>query len=224
MKTVFFLCAICWQISLVGQQYRLVYEEHEITDRYQIMSQQLSGESQSLMYSLGFAIHEYELLYTGDKSIYRGTSRVRYPAAFDGERHQVEGGAEFYKDHGKKITLKWAPLLNEDCLERKIDPLSDYEITDSVKVWQDYIIQKAVRTDKPSTYVWYCPALPLPEGPETMAGFPGLVVEYRNAIRHYQLVSIEEDSSIGANTVIKPPCEKSVDRETYRAANRGGRQ
>lgn len=109
------------------------------------------------------------------------------------------GNNEFYKDQVKNQIIKKVDFSNKIFFV-KLDSVSDWELQNEQKIINGYTCFKAVRSKSLKlkqtnrTHVieaWYCPAIPIKNGPKEFGDLPGLILELRDDKITYLASKIE---------------------------------
>ena len=109
------------------------------------------------------------------------------------------GNAEFFKDEQKKSIIKKVDFSNE-IFNVKLDSVPQWELQNEQKIINGYTCFKATREKvlklkqrNPIHIVeaWYCPAIPIKDGPKEFGDLPGLILELRDDKITYLASKIE---------------------------------
>jgi GLPGLI family protein len=114
------------------------------------------------------------------------------------------GNNEFFKDEMTKSIIKKVDFSNE-IFSVKLDSVPQWELRNEQKIINGYTCFKALREkalrlkkNNPIHIVeaWYCPAIPLRNGPKEFGGLPGLILELQDDKITYLATKIELHSDL----------------------------
>lgn len=220
MKHLMIFTLLLTSLWCAAQSYKFTYERVTNNNLKLEQAKQVIGETKDMLLALHYARRSAEVIYNGSESIWSYTDKVTYPDSYRGKKFPFTKKQTIYRNHSEAKQLTRDDLLNGDvCKEIKISPMDYFEITDSVKMQDETLLQKGVLIGKEEIYVWFAPDIPIPEGPYNMAGMPGLVFEYNDKNYRYTLLSIEKTSE-GAVEIEPFDCSKIVSPEDYRQSTR----
>jgi GLPGLI family protein len=222
MRHSFFLlilfCSLAHQCR--AQSYNLTYKVTRNNNLKLDYAEKTTGETREILLAQHYAIKTAEVLYNGSVSLWRYTDEITYPDSYRGKHFPFTKKQTIYRNHVEAKQLLRDDLLNGDiCKELTMAPMDYFEITDSIKIQDETLLQKGVLTGKEEIYVWFAPDIPIPEGPYNMAGMPGLVFEYNDKNLRYTLLSIKKVSE-DAVTIEPFECSKVVSPKDYSQSTR----
>lgn len=123
----------------------------------------------------------------------------------------------YYADRaaGRRVTQHQSPLEGTHLVEEPIEPI-EWQITGEESEFLGYPMLRATAVvyDK-EVEAWFTPAFPLPHGPDTYGGLPGLilVLTIADGQRTYQATSVEIEP---LEEPVAPPTEgRTVSAEEY---------
>lgn len=128
---------------------------------------------------------------------------------------------EFYKDFSSSYLYTYSAVLERGELVREpMEPFLNWELheSDSKKI-KGYLCYKATRKDETGSMViaWYAKDLPIPDGPETYFGLPGLILEVVILDKKYielETIQLIQDQQV---TILIPPAETYISRKEFQA-------
>jgi len=124
---------------------------------------------------------------------------------------QASGSSSCYKNHKKKESVSQEFIMDKAFLIT--EPLSaEWQLLSEEKKIGDFLCKKAVN-DKKIT-AWYCPDIPVNDGPYLYQGLPGLILEVEMPAKTVSLKSINFNAEI--KDMIKAPSNgKKISREEF---------
>ena len=176
--------------------YRFTYQQEEMTDRFLEQSQLVPPDVALDIASIRYRRVGSELLYRNGESSWHETGEYAFapntPA--DIPRETVTANNTIvYKDYAAGKTWYMNPTGSTICkVYDHAEEATRWEILDETKTYGDYLAQRAVRTDDPETEAWFTRQIPLADGPKTVSGLPGLVVDYHDGLTRLTLTGVEE--------------------------------
>ncbi|OAB28195.1 GLPGLI family protein [Flavobacterium fryxellicola] len=114
------------------------------------------------------------------------------------------GNAEFFKDEQRKTIIKKVDFSNE-IFYVKLDSVAQWELLNEQKIINGYTCFKATREkllrlkqSNPLHIVeaWYCPAIPVRNGPKEFGDLPGLILELQDDKITYLASKIELNNNL----------------------------
>lgn len=137
------------------------------------------------------------------------------------------GNAEFFKDHRKKVKIKKVDFSNEIFFV-KLDSVHQWELQNEQKIINGYACFKASREKRlrlkqnnptHTVVAWYCPSIPIPNGPKEFGDLPGLILELQDDKITYLASKIELNNDL--NVIIKEVNRKVIsETEFYEIVNK----
>jgi GLPGLI family protein len=124
---------------------------------------------------------------------------------------QVGVGNCYYKDRAKNESIAQEYIMDKAFLIT--EPLhSQWTLSSEEKTVGNYVCKKAVN-DKDVT-AWYCPDIPVSDGPYLYCGLPGLILEIETSTNVITMQTIDFNTDI--KDKIKPPTSgKKINREEF---------
>jgi GLPGLI family protein len=131
------------------------------------------------------------------------------------------GNNEFFKDQVKNQIIKKVDFSNEIFFV-KVDSVSQWELQNEQKIINGYTCFKAVRNkflrlkQKNSVHVieaWYCPAIPIKNGPKEFGDLPGLILELQDDKITFLASKIELGSDL--KLIIKEVNSKTISETEF---------
>ncbi|HUH34314.1 MAG TPA: GLPGLI family protein [Moheibacter sp.] len=123
----------------------------------------------------------YQLTLTPEESIYEYVEKIDNQQKDEGRRVMVRFGSQgkLYKNLNENLTLKEANNFNSDYLINDTIANYDWKITRETKEVLGYETRKAtaVVDSTRSITAWYAPKLAFKNGPESLNGLPGLILQ-----------------------------------------------
>lgn len=124
---------------------------------------------------------------------------------------QMGGGGCYYKNQKKNESVSQEYIMDKAFLIT--EPLnSEWKLSDGEKKIGNYSCKKAVN-DKNVT-AWYCPDIPINDGPYLYQGLPGLIMEIETPTKMIVLQSIEFEAALTDKIQI-PKVGKEISRDEF---------
>jgi GLPGLI family protein len=124
---------------------------------------------------------------------------------------QMGGGGCYYKNQKKNESVSQEYIMDKAFLIT--EPLnSEWKLLSGEKKIGDYSCKKAVN-DKNVT-AWYCPNIPVSDGPYLYQGLPGLILEIETPTKIIMMQSIEFEPVI-TNKIQTPKTGKKISRDEF---------
>jgi GLPGLI family protein len=126
---------------------------------------------------------------------------------------QVGGGSSYYKDQKKSRSIAQEFILDKAFLIT--EPLnSQWTLSSGEKTVGNYLCKKAVNDN--NVTAWYCPDIPVNDGPYLYCGLPGLILEVEMPAKTITMQTI--DFNVDIKGKITPPTSgKKISREEFKA-------
>jgi GLPGLI family protein len=114
------------------------------------------------------------------------------------------GNTEFFKDEQQKTIIKKVDFSNE-IFYVKLDSVPQWELRNEQKIINGYTCFKATREkllrlkQRNQVHIvqaWYCPAIPVRNGPKEFGDLPGLILELQDDKITYLATKIELDGNL----------------------------
>jgi GLPGLI family protein len=123
-----------------------------------------------------------------------------------------DGG--LYKNYATGEYLKEANLFGKKFLIKDSIQKIDWSLSSETKKLGEYTVYKATATvnDEPVT-AWYTEEIPVPDGPESYYGLPGLILEAENDALSFHAITVSFDTK--AFEIVKPSKGKEVTIAEY---------
>lgn len=146
----------------------------------------------------------YILVVKGHKSYFYLESMLDFNEKPARLARAFAGNTEFFKDEEKKIIIKKVDFSNE-IFYVKLDSFPQWELRNEQKIINGYTCFKATREKRlrlkqrnPIHLVeaWYCPAIPVRNGPKEFGDLPGLILELQDDKITYLASKIELDTKM----------------------------
>lgn len=162
------------------------------------------GKNMTLTYANGESIYKEQVLNElNEQSDFSNNTNVVYSYA--------KGIGGVYKNQKTKQIVSQEYILDKSFLI--IEPLlsCDWQITQEEKIIENHTCVKAVSGN---LVAWYCPEIPIPDGPSEYSGLPGLIMEIETEFEKIFVKTINLSYSL--DKPIVPPKEgKKISREKY---------
>ncbi|MDR0541252.1 MAG: GLPGLI family protein [Dysgonamonadaceae bacterium] len=124
---------------------------------------------------------------------------------------QMGGGGCYYKNQKKNESVSQEYIMGKAFLIT--EPLnSEWKLLSGEKKIADYLCRKAVN-DK-SVTAWYCPEIPVKDGPYLYQGLPGLILEIEMPTKTITMQSIEFDA-VPKDKIQPPKTGKKTGRDEF---------
>ena len=124
---------------------------------------------------------------------------------------QLGSGGCYYKDQKKKESISQEFIMDKAFLIT--EPLnSKWELLSEEKKIGNYSCKKAIN-DKNDT-AWYCPEIPINDGPYLFQGLPGLILEIETLTKTISMQSIEFESAV-KDKIQPPKAGKKISRDEF---------
>lgn len=153
------------------------------------------------------------LLYENGKSIYMDIPEPRKNIHQSNLEVYSGGGVYiFYKNQNEKSFVARKNILDKAFLIK--EPLEEFkwQLKNKKKKIGEYNCLNAVIGN--DITAWYCPDIPINDGPNIYWGLPGLIIELDSPETFYSLISVKTNSSRGSE--IKPPTDgKEISSEEF---------
>ncbi len=168
--------------------------------------------------SLDRSLEESELYYL------RQSIGVRYSKPIVDMR--VEDGVMVRDTTWKSFVIKdlttrlsVVKQLSGYCIHDELLKQENWSIKNDLKSINGFLAQRAVQISgrSPDTEVWFYPSSPVQDGPGSITGLPGLVVDALTDDVHYYIVSIEKISHSEFELAFNNTndCDEVITREEY---------
>lgn len=194
-KTITFL--LFMTISLLfGQHQRIIYDVSVIQDSLLI--------EEDVFY---LDIHESKSIYY-NKIHFENDSINKISSPDSG---YLVSTKPFYTYENKKTS--YFEFININVYEVQSNDEIKWEISDDIKKWENYTLQKATtRYGGRDWEVWFTNEIPIPEGPLFLKGLPGLIVEAKDTENQYSLkmIGIKKISDFDEIDFLKNAQNRSV--------------
>ncbi|NJC26536.1 GLPGLI family protein [Lewinella antarctica] len=148
----------------------------------------------------------FQLVHVNGMSLYSYLS-TQYDSTYTGQQYPSGTSTVHYKDMRSKGNLEMLEVSNRrGCARRTTFRAELYDLTDSTKIIDNLLVQKAVNREFPDSYIWFTPRIPISDGPMQEAGFPGLVIQYISSSNRIVMVAIEEIDGDSVPSIVRPEC------------------
>lgn len=146
----------------------------------------------------------YELVVNEGKSNFYLTSMLDFNEKAARLARAFAGNNEYFKDKESNKIIKKVNFSNE-IFYVQLEPLSKWNLVNEQKVINGYTCFKATqekqlklkKTDRTYLVVaWYCPAIPMVNGPKEFGDLPGLILELQDGKITFLASKIELDSNL----------------------------
>lgn len=158
----------------------------------------------------------YELIISEEKSNFYLISIMDFNEKAARIARAFAGNNEYFKDQQKRIVIKKINFSNE-IFHVLLEAKSNWILINEHKIINGYVCYKAMQEKKlrlkktDQTYnveAWYCPAIPIGNGPKEFGGLPGLIMELQDGKITFLASKIELDSNL--KLTIKEVSEKLI--------------
>lgn len=121
----------------------------------------------------------------------------------DLDRIQERDRQLIYRNIADPFYIRTSPMNGKRYCYYDTVPNRDWELTSDTQTIADFACVKANFTFRSGEkgYVWYAPAIPVPFGPETLYGLPGLILEVGSYESPYKISTLK----------IKIPYDEKID-------------
>ncbi|MEN9443975.1 MAG: hypothetical protein RIS47_865, partial [Bacteroidota bacterium] len=161
----------------------------------------------------------YELIYSNKVSTYNllSDSIIKRKSKTVNKRTEVIfeiylGNA--YKDFKKRIYLRQEDFGGSKYLVKRSTDENKWVDVDSTKTILGYMCKKARLESDSTATVWYATTIPIPDGPYSFFGSPGLVLEASSKRVYFVAESVSQLTSIP--NIEKPKAGKVVSEDDLR--------
>jgi GLPGLI family protein len=122
----------------------------------------------------------------------------------------------YYKDQKAKESISQENILDRVFLITEPLPAgSEWTLQNEKKKVGNYTCIKAVKQG--DITAWYCPELPINDGPYLYSGLPGLVLEVETATKVITMQTVELNSRDVAGKIVAPASGKKISRDEFTA-------
>jgi len=204
---------------LSAQSVKVVYQEklkmpanvHELNNQAiaSAVEAQLSkmNKTMVLYYDKGKSFFEQ---LSGSSS--QNNAQVDFQSNINIKTTQVGSGGSYYKDQKKNESVSQEYIMDKEFLIT--EPLSsEWKLLSEEKKVVNYLCKKAV--NEQGIIAWYCPDIPINDGPYLYQGLPGLILEVETPIKTITMQSIELDAKITNNKILPPKTGRKVSRNEF---------
>lgn len=173
-----------------------------------------------------FNISKFELIFSGDESIYRAQKQEELPTTstspggppmgmrFGGGR----ANRVVYKDLAKDTMIDSRDFMQKQFLITGTPTLRKWKIGTKHKEILGYnCLEASFREDSATTMVaWFSPQLPVSNGPSDYQGLPGMIlqVDVNDGLRMFTASEIKLDS-VDTSVIVAPNKGKEVTAEEF---------
>ena len=185
--------------------YEFTYEQTMKLDPQKASLQGGDADAEFIMNLLGNLKSYYTLTYAGGKSLFEQNS------AMSESTFSTGGGDKVYVDFEEQQVVHVSSFLGRTFLIEESMEQRSWTITDEHKEIAGLNCTKAVLNDSVQTVVWFAANTPIPAGPNTYYGLPGLVAEASIGPLTYTLTEVKVLTK--TPTIKKPTKGKKVTRE-----------
>lgn len=226
-----FIGVICFSASLEAQTVRVKYKKFVVPGQTEYgrwvsspaMKQQLREREEKMANSAA----EYYTLYTNGR-----VSFFEYDTLI--QREKIDESDSWWRRMGEvkqtqakdlrtgDITHRSPILPDSICSSENFKSEYEWKASDGFKVFAGLACQKVVHKGEEgdSLIVWYTPEIPMPDGPETFGGAPGLILAVEGKGFNYIAEEVEVgDFDISMEPIPPDQClEKKEFNEKMRTA------
>ena len=151
--------------------------------------------------------HQEESLYSADSET-SSTPDMQSNARIA----RMGGGGAVYKNQKEELRISQELILDKKFLITEPLASSKWKVEKDEKIIAGYACKKAV--DSTGIIAWYCPEIPISNGPGIYGGLPGLILELETPVKTFvaQTVNLNYDT---ANRIKQPNSGKKVTRAAY---------
>lgn len=201
-----FLAFLTVNIIVAQVGYQITYEKRSVNNTYTRLSEQLSGNDRTRMASKDYVIRTFQLTHVNGVSRYKHVSS-RYDTTYAGQQYPTGTSTIHYKNLRSKNEPEILVVSSMRGCERSTElRVERYIITDSIKMIDDILVQKAEHRDLPNVHVWFAPSISIADGPASIAGFPGLVIDYVGSSHRTIVTNIKQINSNSMPSIVRPNC------------------
>jgi GLPGLI family protein len=200
--------------NIYSQNIRVIYEE-KMQPVVQTNDPQISAAMNAQFAEMKKTMH---LTYDKGESIYEPQSKA------DNEQTQttqsgmtmvmISNDVVVYKNQGTKEIVSQESIIDRKF--RIVDSLTNFEwqLSDEEKVINNFKCRKA--TDRTGiTVAWYCPDIPINDGPYIFWGLPGLIIELSHQNMTVTATKVEQIKEEGKYEIKSPSEGKIVSRNEF---------
>lgn len=127
---------------------------------------------------------------------------------------KMGGGGICYKNQKANESISQEYILDRAFLIT--EPLAsekEWALQNETKIIGNYTCKKAVKQE--DIIAWYCPELPINDGPYLYRGLPGLILEIETTTKTITMQTVELNSREIAEKIVAPTSGKKVSREEF---------
>jgi GLPGLI family protein len=129
---------------------------------------------------------------------------------------RIGSGGICYKDQKAKESISQEYILDRAFLITEPLPAgSEWTLQNETKTVGNYTCKKAVKQG--DITAWYCPELPVNDGPYLYCGLPGLILEVETTAKVITMQTVELNSQDVAGKITAPASGKKISRDEFTA-------
>ena len=148
------------------------------------MAKQLDQEAHDMTIASYYVIKEAILIHEDGKSYWYYTGNLRYPENAPCKRLDFEKQEIYvHKDFSEGNIYFQQLAFSNMCRVSSTELPEEWIITGKTKIVNGMLAQQTLWKGTKDVYAWFIPSIKIPDGPEEVAGFPGLVIEGHNSAR-----------------------------------------
>ena len=190
-----------------AQSIKVVYETQSK------MEIKLDGVDQSIMEQIKKSSKmKHQLCYLDGESVYK-TLKPESPNKSGNMMINIKTPEDItYRNHNTNKEIAFKDFFGKEFLIETELKAKEWTITDSTKVIQDYLCQKAFSHDgDKETVVWFCPNLPIKDG-AIYTGLNGLVLEVQTDA--FNIIATEISDEVDCKIEI-PKKGKKISKDEF---------
>jgi len=124
---------------------------------------------------------------------------------------QQSGSGSYYKNQKKSESVSQEYIMDKAFLIT--EPLnSEWKLISEEKKVGNYSCKKAVNNN--NVIAWYCPEIPVKEGPYLFCGLPGLILEIEMPAKTISMQSVDFESGV-KDKIKVPSTGKKISRDEF---------
>lgn len=127
---------------------------------------------------------------------------------------KLGGGGSCYKNQETKESITQEYIMDRAFLiTEPLPAMSKWKLEDEIKKVGKYTCKKAAIDEK--TTAWYCPELPINDGPYLYCGLPGLILEIETPTKQITMQTVELKSQEVDGKIVAPKSGKKISRKEF---------
>lgn len=181
-----FNCCVVFSQNVARISYKVVPTGGSLERNSEVLKSKVASSFEGV--DAAFSRLVYELVVNEDRSYFYLNSILDFNKKAARLARAFAGNNEYFKKDKNKTIVKKIDFSNE-FFYVQIDSVSNWNLVNEQKVINGYTCFKATRDKKlrlkmnDPTYVveaWYCPSIPISNGPKEFGDLPGLILELQD--------------------------------------------